>query len=522
MSLGNRFHNRLFGIKLAISKSMSNPSKNFRDVFVFNTPLFPLVFLTLALVTNGCNKPHSKPFTQFESGVPQGQWIPESEHTCPYRVIGLDPHRSSYFMLPEIHSPAGADPAALQTVEEQLYWLNFRFSHGDILDCAPQSQWYVAVPDSASVTDSLGNELEFFKSYIRHFCKTSDQDFQNRFFPFLSSSPLIWTQDIGELVIQSSIPGADIYCGPQDQKTYLDVAHGLTRTYPDSFRYHPLPSNLSAEGGDLEVVWGPNRKPAILLGRHRVLRYLENTRPGWDHRRAVPQALIEEARKAYSEAFGHLPVIIVTERALREPEKASEEMFHLDMLASIMDNHQGPHPHAFVPIFSSPKVVDAMSGKSLPESLTRKVEWEFDEAARQLAALGYQVVRLPFNDHPARSPVNFGKSKNAETGRYSIYLAKYPYHLPQGNPQTPQARLMAAVSSVQDWGARWNGSGNASDLASFHQSLSQLWQAMTDADAAFNPLYEERAKRIREAGYDVVEVHCYAWGSGGIHCQTLR
>lgn len=501
---------------------MSSTSQNTRPFFTRRTIIFTIALLLFSFTTYGCHKPHSTPFTENVPGVPQGQWIPESEHTSPYRVIGLDPHRSSYFMLPEMHAPMGADPAVVQGLEEQLYWLNFRFSHGDILSCGPQSQWYVAVPDSSSVTDSLGNELEYFQSYLRHFCGESNQDLQNRIFPFLTSSPLIWTQDIGELVVQSGIPGAEIYCGPQDQKPYLDVAHGLTRTYPDSFRYHELPANLSAEGGDLEVVWGPDRKPALLLGRHRVLRYLENTRPGWDHRRAVPQALIEEARKAYSDAFGHLPVIIVTERALREPEKASEEMFHLDMLASIMDNHQGPHPHAFVPVFSSPKVVDAMSGKNLPESLTRKVEWEFDEAARQLSALGYQVIRLPFNDHPARSPVNFGKSKDEKTGRYSVYLAKYPYHLPQGNPQTPQAHLMAAVSAVQDAGGRWNRSGNASDLAQFRQALDQLWQAMTDADAAPSPLYEERAKRILAVGYDVIEVHCYAWGSGGIHCQTLR
>jgi hypothetical protein len=187
-----------------------------------------------------------------------------------------------------------------------------------------------------------------------------------------------------------------------------------------------------------------------------------------------------------------------------------------------MDNHQGPHPHAFIPVFSSPKVVDAMSGKTLPESLTRKVEWEFDEAARQLSALGYQIVRLPFNDHPARSPVNFGKAKDPETGRYTAYLAKYPNHLPQGDPRTPQARLMASVALTQDLGNRWDHTGDATDLANFQLSMTQLWQAMTDADTAPSPLYEERAKRMRDAGYDVVEIHCYAWGSGGIHCQTLR
>jgi hypothetical protein len=425
-------------------------------------------------------------------------------------------------MLPEIHEIPGVDDAARRDVEEQLYWLNFRFSHGDLISCAGQSQWFVAVPDSSSVTESLGSELDFFQDYLRHFCNWSDSDLRNRILSFLTASPLIWTQDMGELVVKSGVPGAELYCGPQDQNVYLNTARGLTGTYPELFRYHELPSALSAEGGDLEVVWGPNRKPALLLGRHRVLRYLEITRPGWDHRRAVPQAYIEEARKAFSKAFGDLPVIIVTERALREPEKASEEVFHLDMLASIMDNHQGKHPHAFVPQFSSKTVVDAMNGQPLPESLTRKVTWEFDEAARQLSALGYEVIRLPFNDHPARSPVNFGKAKDPKTGRYTAYLAKYPNHLPVGDPQTPQARLMAVVAQVQSLGARWNSSGNQADLVNFHQAITQLWQTLSETDNAPNPLYEERARRIREAGYDVVVVHCYAWGSGGIHCQTLR
>lgn len=500
--------------------------KHFREMTDMHPPrrlLFIIASLCLLGALTGCGQA-SRPIVYTETCplVERGQYVPESEHSAPAFAIGLDPHQSSYFMLPKFQTREGMDDEVLKDVEQQLYWLNFRFSHGNLLESRPNAEWFVAVPDSASVTESLGGEWDFFQGYLRHFCGWKKSDIDARVFPFLTSRPLIWTQDIGELTVRSGVPGAEIAYGPKDQALYLAVVRGLHDTYPDSYRSRALPEALSAEGGDLEIVWGPNRKPALLLGRHRVLRYLENTRPNWDPRKPVPQPLIEEARKAYSEAFGGLPVIIVTERALREPEKASEEVFHLDMLASIMDNHRGDRPDAFVPVFASPTVVDAISRRPLPSPFVRKVSWEFDEAARQLASIGYHVIRFPFNDHPARSPVNFGKCRDPKTGRYVMYLAKYPYHLPQSDPRVPQAVLMAALTEVQALGDRWNATGDSQDLARLRDSFTALWGVMDQADAAPNPLFDRRAQLARAAGYDVVEVHCYAWGSGGIHCQTLH
>jgi len=518
----NRFHKTQMGMVYAIiCPAMRNKNQQTQTT---STRLFPslAILSLLVLLSSGCGAPGHEPFVQTLPGDSTGHWIPETERTHPYRVIGLDPHRRSYFMLPELPPSDNADQKVTQELERQLFFLNYRFSHGTIVESLPGGRWYVSVPDSAAVTDSLGNEWTYFKDYLRERAGWDSDDLKQRAIPFKTTFPLIWTQDAAELVARSGIAGWELYAGPQDNEPYHRLIAGLTETFPDVFKKHDLPSELSAEGGDLEVVPGPDRKPTLLLGRHRVIRYMELKYPGCDYQSPVPKEKIEEARAAYSEAFGGLPVIIVTERALREPSKASEELFHLDMVASVMDNGQTAHPHVFIPKFSAQKVVDAYTGKTLPSSLTNKVEWEFDEAARQLSALGYIVIRLPFNDHPARSPVNFGKSKDPQTGRYRACLAKYPYHLPQGDPQTPQALLMEAIYRLGDRVEEWKAAGNNDTLSAVQEALRNLWVVIQETDAAPSPLHEQRAKLMRDAGYDVVEVHCYAWGSGSIHCQALR
>ncbi len=500
-------------------RSPAAPLRQFKSPRVW----WGLLILTVGMGVLVWNGSRSGIFAENPPGMARGQWIPESELSDQFRVIGLDAHKKHYFILPDLSDPAGKDPAVYKEIEEQMYWLNFRFSHGDILTkMTGTDELYVAVPDPREVTFSFGGEKDFFKNYLRYRRGWTEDDIRKRVRFFPVANEIIWTQDACEMVSRAGVPGVVMYCGSRDMIQYPNLARGLAAANPEFFQMKELPRALSAEGGDLEVVWGPDRKPALLLGYHRVLDYLVETRQGWDENKPVTREIVEEARRTYSEGFGGLPVIIVPEKALSEPSKASKEIFHLDMLVSVMDAHQGPKPHAFVPIFANPPVVDAFFNEILSPELIRKASWEFDEAASQMAALGYEVVRLPFNDHPARSPVNFGKYRDGETGQYVVLAAKYPYHLPFKSPQAPQAQLRESVEDLAKSMERWNRSGAEEDVRLLREDIEKLWQAMDYADSVPNPFFDERARRITRAGYQVKEVHCFSWGSGGIHCQLLK
>jgi len=452
-----------------------------------------------------------------------GQWIPESERSGHRRVIGLDPHRASYFMLPTLNGPAGADPKTYRDIQRQLYWLNFRFSHGRILSkFQKDTELYVAVPDSKSVTESLGGERDFFTEYLHDYNGWSNLEIRRRIRFFPTTFPLIWTQDAGEMMIRPEDKIATIYRGTSDYFGYLDFLKSLVQAYPDVFTVKELPSEFSGEGGDLEVVWGPDHQPALLLGRHRVLQYMKETRGKWDPQKPLTRAQIEEARAAFSKSYEGLPVYIVPEQALLEPSKGNNELFHLDMLVSIMDNHRNDRPDAFVAEFSSGPILDAMSGKPLSPGFVAKCRWEYEQTALQLRKIGYDVYRLPFNDHPVRSPVNFGKFRDLATGKYMVMLAKFPAHIPDGKDPTAQTLLQYAVAQLDEDGKNWQEKGTEESLDIFQDSLRNIWRVMDEVESMPNPRFEARAKVFRDAGYEVIEVPCYSWGAGGIHCQILK
>ena len=84
---------------------------------------------------------------------------------------------------------------------------------------------------------------------------------------------------------------------------------------------------------------------------------------------------------------------------------------------------------AFVPSYQDP-AVDAITHVALAEDVRRRVQYEYDLVAGQLGRRGYEVVRLPFADHPVRNPVNVGRFVDPNTGRQCVLLGKYPYHFP--------------------------------------------------------------------------------------------
>lgn len=452
----------------------------------------------------------------------RGEWVPESERSGAHRVIGLGPHKTSYFMLPTITGSAGADETTYREIQRELYWLDFRFTHGVLLPNLDRStNLYVAVPDPDVYKEFLGSELEFFIEYLAGKRGWSELEIARRIHPFVTPVPLVWTQDAGEVMIRAGDPLATIYKGASDHEGYLTFLKALTAAYPQVFALKELPPEISGEGGDLEVVWGPDRQPALLVGSHRIVRYMMQAHPGWNPAAPMMQEQIEEARAAFSRAYEGLPVYIVPEKLLLDPSRGSDEVFHLDMLVSVMDHHRGPRPHAFVPDFIPSPVYNALTAQPLDADLVAKSQWEFDEAARQMAALGYEVVRLPLDDHPARSPVNFGKFRSPQTGLYGVLLAKFPYHH-HGAQTEPQWRVLSTAWYAEQSGNAWQAQGTPESLALFQKNLARLWEVLEEVQAAPNPIYEERARRIREAGYDVIEVPSYAAGSGGIHCQILK
>jgi hypothetical protein len=107
----------------------------------------------------------------------------------------------------------------------------------------------------------------------------------------------------------------------------------------------------------------------------------------------------------------------------------------------------GPgQPKAFVPSLKS-YARDAISGQPMEKDFLHRLQLEFDEAAMQFSAQGYEVFRLPFADHPVRSPANLLKYFDRAAGHQVVMLSKYPNHLaPVGMPMTRNGLGMQSMT----------------------------------------------------------------------------
>jgi len=134
------------------------------------------------------------------------------------------------------------------------------------------------------------------------------------------------------------------------------------------------------------------------------------------------------------------------------------------------------------------------------------------------------VHRLPFGDHPVRSPANMVRFYDPEKGRCEVMLAKYPVHMNEGQSGsvTPQEQLKGKLSALQAAAQNWQDKPSDTQYQALMDAFTQVWAEMDSTDKEPNPLFDQWVKTFNQAGIDVIPVSDYAWGAGGLHCQVLR
>lgn len=439
---------------------------------------------------------------------------PESERFLDFFLIGLSRLDSDHFLLPKLKPQAGIAPDLLEQFRKDLYWLDFELSHGAIMrHIPPNTRIFVAVPGDESAV-----ERQIFSEYLEQRCGWTPEDIATRIFYFSTRTELIWAQDAGEILGRDEQDRAIIRVDASGRAEYKESIQALVDAYPQYFQLKETAVGVRAEGGDEELVWLPDGQLALLVGRNRVSEYLEAVHQD-GHRTIAPDVpLIEDARQAFSRAFYDLPVVFVPQSVLDNPALGSTDLFHIDMLVIIMSN--GTQTHAFVPTFME-NPVDAMTWKPLNPELVSACQREYDLVAREMAGRGYTVIRLPYGDHPVRGPANVVKYRDKETGEYVVMLGKYPYHYPP-DQRNPQSILFNALADFEDEGGSWQAAPSPKTETQFRDRLGDVWKALDEVAAAPNPIFDHQKELFEAAGYRVVGVPLYPWGSGGLHCQILR
>lgn len=446
--------------------------------------------------------------------------LPECERNLKRVVLGLTPNQTKHFMLPETGSwdVRTRDPRVL-FLRRQLYWLNFELLHGGILKAAPRyTEFYFALPDPRVVTSSFGNEEQVLRDYLAKRVGWSSQEISRRAHFFRVPQVMLYPRDIAEPLGRDSRERLVLAIGADSDSWYADSLAQMARAFPGDFLVKVLPE-VNTEGGDLSLVWLPDGHMAVLVGYHRILRYEETRRGVGMKGERMDSTWIAAGKEAFRRAFFGLEVVVVGEENLREPKFVNDELFHLDMVVNVLKGSRGVV--AFVPSYTEPPV-DAVSLEAIASPLKERLEREYDRVASDLASRGYRVVRLPFRDHPDRTPVQVADFVDADTGRPSLLLGKYPYHLelPDGrNPQRElQASLHALEGAVEEWrqsptGARWQG---------VRDRIAGVWKALDAASKSPNPSFEAQARIYDSEGIRVIPVPIVPTGEGGIHCLLLN
>ncbi len=446
---------------------------------------------------------------------------PEAERTLRRVVLGLEPNETRLFMLPETAAwdPRTKDPR-VRWLRRQLYRFRFELGHGQIFRYArPQTRFFLAVPGPGSAPGSLGNEEQVFREYLRERVGWSDAtiDERVRFFP--AAKPVPYPQDMAEPIGYDASGRLILGLGSDAESFYRGASQSLAAAYPDEFVIRDLPG-INTEGGDIGLVRLPEGGVGLLIGHHRVVRYVERRYPGTDPAAPIPDARVEEARRAYQAAFGGIETIIVGREALRDPGLANPEIFHLDMLVGVLRTPSGVV--AFVPTYEANLPVDAHSHEPLPAEEVRRFQAQYDRTARELEARGYRVARVPFADHPARSPVGVGKFVDPGDGRPWVVLGRYPDHLSSSPAGSAQAQLQRAFEALDDAVLAWRHRPTDDRWAAVRAAVDAAWKQMDASAAAPNRMFDLQRRVYESYGVSVLGLPIYPTGDGGVHCVVLK
>jgi hypothetical protein len=443
---------------------------------------------------------------------------PESERRMQRVVVGLDSNLTRMYMVPstEPWDPRSKDPRVVH-LRRQLYWLNFELHHGRIFAALPpHTTFFVAVPD-ASLTNSLGNEREVLAEYLSKRVGWTDNEIGRRIRFYTVPGAVPYPQDLGELLGRDSRDRLVVGLGDDIEEYYLQPALRLAAAFPEEFTIRMLPG-VNTEGGDLELAWLPNGKPGVLVGHHRIRRWLERHLASGIIGRRLSATDVEKARTAFREAFFGLEVVIVGQSSLVRPRAVSDELFHMDMVLSVL--RVGSRTLAFVPSYVRP-AVDAIGLEPLSDEVVERAQLEYDAVAAQMADLGYGVVRLPFADHPVRNPVNIARYVSPQ-GRTVVLLGKYPYHRNLNDGRCPQREIQNALDTLASAVDRWHSTADDASWQRVTAAIDATWKAMDEGVSAPNPTFALQAGAYRAHGVEVTPVPVFASGEGGLHCTLLQ
>jgi hypothetical protein len=121
-------------------------------------------------------------------------------------------------MLPTLRKSAGATPEEFQEVQKQVYMLFLRCIQGGLMDAWPKEAiLHLGVPDPSLITDSLGNERDYFESFLKDRCDWTQRDVSRSVRPFPSGQALIWAQDVGEIVERPGSSLRTVYHSSTDE-----------------------------------------------------------------------------------------------------------------------------------------------------------------------------------------------------------------------------------------------------------------------------------------------------------------
>ncbi len=395
------------------------------------------------LVFLSCGKPSAA--SRFQPRSVAGQdllLLPESERPFARVVIGLGPSEAT-----QRNPLRGATDPRLVDLRRRLYGLRFELLQGKSMTAVPDyATFYVAVPDPATVPERFrrgGGRLPLLPLVASRLVGGDGSGRASHFFRV--ARPVLYPQDMAEVLGHDGAGRLVLGVGGDTDPVYADPVARLAKAFPDAFSVRTLRGvrvgDVNTEGGDLALSWLPDGSIGLLVGRHRAIRYLERRTGEYLLGRPLTSDRIEEVRHAFSSAFFGVPVVIVGEGALRDPARGSEELFHADMAVAVVRNAR--EALAFVPDVREPS--DGRELRPAPSTdFVRDVQKEYDLVAEQMAALGYRVVRLPFEDHPVRAPVNVSKFVEATSGKPVVLLARYPEH------RSPAPGVLSAMAQLQD------------------------------------------------------------------------
>lgn len=442
--------------------------------------------------------------------------VPEAERNLSFIIIGLEPIGEGVVFLPKIKKPKDISDKEMLELEKLIYWINLEITRGNILRKIPSyTKIFVAVPKS------VGNlEKKFFLEYLKFICFFTVDDINKRIFFFNTDSNLLWAQDSAEIIGRDEMGRVLIGISNRDFAKYLSAIKSMVKNYNSFFQIKWFEDNTSAEGGDIEIVNMPDGKPALFMGRHRIMRYIELQHDiPTDTNNPYEQWMIEEARTAFSNSVYGLPVHIIPEKLLYDRTLGTDEIFHLDMYLVILPNKH--KPKAFVPIYDKDDIMDIIDRNLLSKEFIKKCNEEYNAVATQIKELGFDVVRIPFYDHPVRNPMNVVKFRNKETGKITILLSKYPYHLSKNSELSPQQKMQEGIDFLEDCIITYKKKPDEGNFRNIFNSINNLFYLIDKEETIPNPIVEKQAQIYRKYGYDVILIQQFAWGSGGLHCTLL-